>query len=29
MLEEVIADGSPEQQEVARRIRERVDSGDE
>ena len=29
MLEEVMADGSPEQQEVARRIMERVDNGDE
>lgn len=29
MLEEVIADGSPEQQEVARRIMQRVDNGDE
>jgi FimV-like protein len=29
MLEEVMADGSSEQQEVARRIMERVDNGDE
>jgi hypothetical protein len=29
MLEEVMADGNLEQQEVARRIMERVDNGDE